>query len=225
MKTILMTLFAALLLAAIGLTVACSSDDSDSNNDNIDVEEVVPGTDHSILVAYFSEPLPNDVDAATSASRVHVNGDLYGSVQYVATVIGEATGSDMVRIQTVQPYPGNYDALAAQANQERQNNIYPELATNIENFENYDVIFVGYPIWWYQMPMAMYTFFDTYDFNGKTIIPFSTHGGSGWSGSLGDIAELEPNATIVTGYSISRNNTATSRNGTLDWLREINIIE
>lgn len=225
MKTILMTLFAALLLAAIGLTVACSSDDSDSNNDNIDVEEVVPGTDHSILVAYFSEPLPNDVDAATSASRVHVNGDLYGSVQYVATIIGEATGGDMVRIQTAQPYPGNYDALAAQANQERQNNIYPELATNIENFENYDVIFVGYPIWWYQMPMAMYTFFDTYDFNGKTIIPFSTHGGSGWSGSLGDIAELEPNATIVTGYSISRNNTATSRNGTLDWLREINIIE
>lgn len=225
MKTILMTLFAALLLAAIGLTVACSSDDSNSNNDNIDVEEVVPGTDHSILVAYFSEPLPNDVDAATSASRVHVNGDLYGSVQYVATVIGEATGGDMVRIQTAQPYPGNYDALAAQANQERQNNIYPELATNIENFENYDVIFVGYPIWWYQMPMAMYTFFDTYDFNGKTIIPFSTHGGSGWSGSLGDIAELEPNATIVTGYSISRNNTATSRNGTLDWLREINIIE
>lgn len=225
MKTRLMTLFAALLLAAIGLTVACSSDDSDSNNDNIDVEEVVPGTDHSILVAYFSEPLPNDVDAVTSASRVHVNGDLYGSVQYVATIIGEATGGDMVRIQTVQPYPGNYDALAAQANQERQNNIYPELATNIENFENYDVIFVGYPIWWYQMPMAMYTFFDTYDFNGKTIIPFSTHGGSGWSGSLGDIAELEPNATIVTGYSISRNNTATSRNGTLDWLREINIIE
>lgn len=213
------------LLAAIGLTVACSSDDSDSKNDNIDVEEVVPGTDHSILVAYFSEPLPNDVDAATSASRVHVNGDLYGSVQYVATIIGEATGGDMVRIQTAQPYPGNYDALAAQANQERQNNIYPELATNIENFENYDVIFVGYPIWWYQMPMAMYTFFDTYDFNGKTIIPFSTHGGSGWSGSLGDIAELEPNATIVTGYSISRNNTATSRNGTLDWLREINIIE
>lgn len=213
------------LLAAIGLTVACSGDDSDSNNDNIDVEEVVPGTDHSILVAYFSEPLPNDVDAATSASRVHVNGDLYGSVQYVATVIGEATGGDMVRIQTAQPYPGNYDALAAQANQERQNNIYPELATNIENFENYDVIFVGYPIWWYQMPMAMYSFFDNYDFSGKTIIPFSTHGGSGWSGSLGDIAELEPNATMVTGYSISRNNTATSRNGTLDWLRSISIIE
>ncbi|BDI75925.1 flavodoxin [Paraprevotella clara] len=189
------------------------------------MEEVVPGTNHKILIAYFSQPLPNNVDAVTSASRVTVNGELYGSVQYVATIINEATGGDMVRIQTLQPYPENYDDLASQANQERQNNIHPELATNIENFDNYDVVFIGYPIWWYQMPMAMYSFFDKYDFDGKTIIPFSTHGGSGWSGTLEDIAGLEPNATMVNGYSISRNNTATSRDGILNWLQEIGMVE
>lgn len=87
------------------------------------------------------------------------------------------------------------------------------------------MVFVGYPIWWYQMPMAMYSFFDKFDCNGKTLIPFSTHGGSGWSGTLEDIRGLVPNATMVDGYSISRNNTATSRNGILNWLQEIGMTE
>ena len=213
------------LLLVTGLVVACSDDEPNTDNGNTDIEDVVPGTNHKILVAYFSEPLPDGVDAVTSASRVIVNGDLYGSVQYVATVIREATDGDVVRIQTARPYPETFDDLAAQADQERQNNVHPELATEIENFNDYDVIFVGYPIWWYQMPMAIYSFFDKYEFNGKTIIPFSTHGGSGWSGTLTDIAELEPNATIVDGYSISRNNTATSRNGILSWLSEIGMRE
>ena len=214
----------ALLSVAVCFMTACSNDESNTDGEGQDVEEVVPGTNHKILIAYFSELLSDGVDAVSSASRIIVNGDLYGSVQYVATVIGEATGGDMVRIQTTQPYPGNFDDLADQTDQERQNNIHPEIATNIEDFNDYDTIFVGYPIWWYQLPMAMYSFFDKYDFNGKTIIPFSTHGGSGWSGTLESIAELEPGATMVNGYSISRNNAATSHDGILDWLRTINII-
>lgn len=214
-----------LLSVAVCLVAACSDNEQDGSDGNQDMEEVVPGTNHKILVAYFSEPLPDGVDAVSSASRVIVNGDLYGSVQYVATIIGETTGGDMVHIQTAQPYPDNFDDLANRADQERQNDIHPEIATNIENFDNYDVIFVGYPIWWYQMPMAMYSFFDKYDFNGKTIIPFSTHGGSGWSGTLEDIAELEPDATMVNGYSISRSNTATSHDGILDWLQKIGMTE
>ena len=213
----------ALLSVAVCFAAACSDDEP--NNGNTDIEGVVPGTNHKILIAYFSQPLPNNVDAATSASRVIVDGDFYGSVQYVATVIGEATGGDMVRIQTAQAYPENFDDLADRADQERQNNIHPEISTNIENFDDYDVVFIGYPIWWYQMPMAMYTFFDKFDCNGKTIIPFSTHGGSGWSGTLEDIRGLVSNTTMVDGHSISRNNTATSRTGILNWLREIGITE
>ena len=102
----------ATLLFASSVIVACSDDDPNDEGGNTDMEEVVPGINHKILIAYFSEPLPDGVDAVTSASRVIVDGDLYGSVQYVATVIGEATGGDMVRIQTAQPYPGNFDDLA-----------------------------------------------------------------------------------------------------------------
>ena len=211
------------LLCASLVFASCNGDDNDINTST---EEVVPGENHHILVAYFSEPLPdNGVDAATSASRLIVNGDLYGSVEYMATVIGEATGGDMVRIQTATPYPEDYSSLADQANQERQNGVHPALATNIENFADYDVIFVGYPIWWYQMPMAMYSFFDAYDFSGKTIVPFSSHGGSGWSGTVDDIAGMEPGATMVNGYSISRNSVAGSEEGIREWLQSIGMLE
>ena len=216
------TLFA--LICPSLMSFSCG--DSEDNTINVPVEDVVPGTNHRILVAYFSEPLPdNGVDATTSASRLVVNGDLYGSVQYMATIIGEETGGDMVRIQTTTPYPQDYTTLANQANQERQNDVHPELATSIENFDDYDVVFVGYPIWWYQMPMAMYSFFDEYDFAGKVIVPFSSHGGSGWSGTMDDIAGMEPQATMVNGYSISRNNVAGAADGIRQWLQQIGIVE
>ena len=143
---------AVLLCAALSLA-ACSDDDDTAQ---VPGEGVVEGTDHNILIAYFSEPLPdNGVDAATSASRLVVNGDVYGSVEYMAGVIAGATGGDMVRIQTAEPYPQSYGELADRANTERLDDIRPELATRIDNFDDYDVVFVGYPIWWYQMPMAM----------------------------------------------------------------------
>lgn len=93
------------VLLCAALTFA-SCGDSEDNTINVPTEDVVPGENHRILIAYFSEPLPdNGVDAATSASRLIVNGDLYGSVQYMASVIGEATKGDMIRIQTATPYP------------------------------------------------------------------------------------------------------------------------
>ena len=216
-----------LFLAALACTTmalgACS--DNDDNDAASATEDVVPGTNHKVLIAYFSEPLPDGTDVNTSASRVVAGNRLYGSVEYMATVIGEATGGDMVRIQTETPYPGNFDDLAAQADNERQNGIHPTLSTSIEGFDNYDVVFVGYPVWWYQMPMPMYSFFDRYDFSGKNIIPFSSHGGSGWSGTIADIAGLEPEATMVDGFSTSRSNVASSAEEIHNWLRDINIIE
>ena len=77
--------------------------------------------------------------------------------------------------------------------------------------EDYDTIFVGYPIWWYDMPQLMYSFFSEYDLSEKTIIPFNSHGGSGFSGSVAEIAELEPDATVRTdGLTLSRNVVADS---------------
>ena len=214
-----------LMVSAVAASsfVACSSD-NDGNSVPAGTEGVVPGKNHKVLVAYFSEPLPDGTDANTSASRLVVNGKVSGNVEYLAQLIQQNTGADMVRIQTSTPYPANYETLAAQANQERQNNVHPQLATDIKDFDDYDVVFVGYPIWWYQMPMPMYSFFDKYDFKGKTLIPFSSHGGSGWSGSLDVIKNLEPEATMVTGFSVSRTQAASSSDNVRSWLERIGMI-
>ena len=220
--------YTLLLLCSIllPLVAASCSDEENGNSDITDINDFVDGDNHNILVVYFSEPLPdNGVDAVTSASRVTVDGDVYGSVQYMATVIAETTGADLARIRTVIPYAENFDELAERADYERQNDVRPEITVPIDDFNSYDVIFVGYPIWWYQMPMALYTFFDEYDFTDKTIIPFSSHGGSSWSGTREDIAELEPGATMVDGYSISRNSVAGSADGICEWLGRIGMSE
>jgi len=215
------------LLAGLATMAFASCDNGRDADDRIpDIGDFVEGENHNILVAYFSEPLPESgADAVTSASRVTVDGEVYGSVQYMATVIADATGGDMTRIRTVEPYADNYDDLAERANQERQNGIHPEITVAIDDFDGYDIIFIGYPIWWYQMPMALYSFFDEYDFTGKTIIPFSSHGGSSWSGTPDDIAGLEPGATMVEGYSISRSNVSGSADGIRQWLQRIGMTE
>lgn len=93
----------------------------------------------------------------------------------------------------------------------------------IENFDQYDTVFVGYPIWWGDMPMILYTFFDSYDFSGKTLIPFGTHGGSGWAGTPAKIAQLEPNATILDGLSISRNVIEDTHDQIVEWAQKLDI--
>lgn len=175
-----------------------------------------------ILIAYLSYPLPDGVDANASASRVIVNGELYGSVEYMAKVIQKNTNADMFEIQPLESYGDDFNSVADRALEEQENNILPELSAHIENLDEYDTIFVGYPIWWYDMPQMMYSFFDEYDFTGKTIIPFSSHGGSGFSGSVQEIAELEPNASVSTdGLTISRTVMANSENTIVNWLETL----
>ena len=90
-------------------------------------------------------------------------------------------------------------------------------------FDDYDVVFVGYPIWWSDMPQILYTFFDTYDFSGKTIIPFSTHGGSSFAGTPRTIAALEPDAVMLDGLTISRDNIQDARQEIIDWVDGLNL--
>lgn len=175
--------------------------------------------DAKVLVAYFTMPETDGVDASSGASRVVSNGRLYGNTEYVAAIISEATGGDMFAIRTVRSYPGGHKELVDAAKREAENVTHPQLATHIENLKDYDVVFVGYPNWWYDMPMPLYTFFDEYDFSGKTIIPFCTHGGSRFSKSVRTITELEPKATVIQGPAISRDDVAGAKDYVLNWLK------
>ncbi|MDD3137417.1 MAG: flavodoxin [Lachnospiraceae bacterium] len=166
----------------------------------------------SVLVVYFS--LPDDVDDST----VQIDGETVGNTQYMASVIQDQTGADMLRIEAKTPYTTDHEDLVDIASDEKADNARPEIASEITNLDQYDTVFVGYPIWWSDMPMIMYTLFDTYDFSGKTVIPFSTHGGSGFAGTPSTIAQLEPNATMKEGLSISRDDIQDGKEDIITWL-------
>ena len=145
-----------------------------------------------------------------------------GNTQKLAKLISDRVGGDFVRIETVQTYPTEYNELADFAKNERDNNIKPELKDLGINIDDYDTIFIGYPIWWYQMPMPMYTFFDTYDFDGKTIVPFNTHEGSGDGGTYDDIKNLEPNSKVLEGLPIRGGDMTSDQSSKVDnWLKEL----
>ncbi len=215
MKRVLSILLAGTLmttLAACGSTASSESSvteipetvaSSDSST-NIVEQSAVEELSEKILIVYFSPSNSDTVDAITSATpRV---GDT-GAVEYLAQMIGNSIGADTAKIVPNTAYPTDYEETADQAKAEQDNDERPTFTLDV-NPEDYDVIFVGYPIWWYGLPMIMETFFDTYDFSGKTIVPFNTHAGSGDGGTYSDIADLEPDATVLDGLAVSGNGAA-----------------
>ena len=178
----------------------------------------------NILIAYFSVPETDGVDTVAGASRVVVDGEVLGNCQYVAQLIQEQTGGDLFRIETVQEYPGSHDPLLEYAYTEKAEGARPELASQIENPDSYDVIFLGYPNWNADLPMPLYTFLEQNDFSGKTIIPFTTHGGSGLSRTVQTIQELQPDATVVEdGLSISRNSVPDAEGAVTEWISGLDV--
>ena len=148
------------------------------------------------------------MDAVASASYSTVNGEAVGCLRAIADMIQQNTGGDLFSIRTSVVYPTDGGELIDYAAQEQDENARPELTSHIENLDQYDTIFVGYPNWWADLPMAVYSFFDEYDFSGKTIIPFNVHNGSRFSRTIETIQELEPNATVIEDGLPSANRTS-----------------
>lgn len=180
-----------------------------------------------ILIAYFTMPEdvdPSGADAIARASIVVQEGEIMGNVEYMASVIQNTIGGDLFQIQTVQQYPLDHDTLVDQAVEEQDADARPELSTHIENLDQYDTILLGYPNWWGDMPQALYTFLEEYDFSGKTIIPFCPHGGSGFARTESTIAALQPNATVrEDGLTISRNDVAGSAEQVAAWAESLGL--
>lgn len=181
-----------------------------------------------ILVAYFSygenTDLPDDVDVSASASIQLLDGKITGNTGLVADYIAKATGADTFSIITKEKYPSSYDETIDVGQAEKNNNVKPEIANHIENFDDYDIAFVGFPNWWYGMPMVMQSFFDEYDFSGKTIIPFCTSGGSAFSDAISEMKSLEPNAVVVEdGLHIGASSAGSAENQVKDWIDGLNL--
>lgn len=160
------------------------------------------GADRNILIAYFSRT---------------------GNTETVANMIAEETRGTLFAIVPETPYPEEYSACTTVAQQEQNDNARPALATHVENMDEYEVIFVGYPIWWGTMPMMLFTFLEEYDFNGKTIVPFCTSGGTGLGRSVSDIRTLCPDATVADGFTVSGSSAATAQDRVADWIAGLNL--
>lgn len=152
-------------------------------------------SDSSVLVAYFSwadnAVLAEEVDAVTSPSVIPP-----GNVQKLAGWVQEETGGDLFPIRVVEPYPSDWDACLDRANQERGEGARPALQEQVENLNQYDVVFLGYPNWWYGVPMALLTFLEENDLSGKNVYLFCAHGTGGLARSVEIITEAAPAANI-----------------------------
>jgi len=156
------------------------------------VSGATPSTGGKILVAYFSR----------AGENYNVGTVSEGNTAKLAREIALQTGGDLFEIVPETAYPVSYDAMLTVATRERTNNECPAIKNRIENFAQYDTVFLGYPIWWGDLPMILHTFMESYDFTGKTVIPFNTHEGSGQSGTQKTIADKLTGATVLQGLAM-----------------------
>lgn len=193
--------------------------------ENTEPESTIPAEssepDTNILVAYFSwaenAVLAEDVDAVTSPSVIAP-----GNVQQLAMWVQEETGGDIFSIQVTDPYSSDWDECLERANQERGENARPELAENVENLENYDVVFLGYPNWWYGVPMALLSFLDNNTLSGKQVYLFCSHGTGGLANSVEIITEAVPDAEISDNiFDCYEEEAAGSEDAIIEWVNEL----
>lgn len=168
------------------------------------------------LIAYFSliDIVPEGADAVTHATPS------IGNTESAAMEIQSQVGGELFAIQTVESYPVSHQEASAIAEEEMRSDARPELSTHVENMDEYDIVYIGYPIWWYIEPMAIRTFLEEYDFSGKTVIPFATSLGASIEESVDNIASLAEGATVLDGVTI-RTGQEDQSEDISEWLTDI----
>ena len=192
MRTLLTILMTTMML----LLTACGGGNAQTGADTSAQKE--PQTtssarsDQRVLVAYFSRADENTGGVGYIEK---------GNTKILAEMIAERTHGDIFEIKTVKPYPKEYRPATEAAKQEKEENARPEIVGELPDLSKYDVVFLGYPIWWSDMPMPVYTFLDRENFAGKIILPFCTHEGSGLSDTQRSIADVTK-ADVREGFAL-----------------------
>ncbi len=202
-KRMLLLLMAA---AAVGLMGCGSTPASSPRQDaaaSSQAAQVQPGpTGHKTLIVYFSYT---------------------GHTRTLAQHIHELIGGDIVELQVRTPYPDDYQTVVAQGKREVEEGVKPELTTKIDNFEQYDTVLIGTPIWWYHMSPAVASFMSQHDFSGKTVVPFCTHGG--YEGTcIQDMMNAAPGAVIGPSFSVNGNEVNESGTRIRTWLQKADLL-
>lgn len=233
-------LLSVLMTLTIMLSLAACGSGKDSEGSSPDKQEQPGELSSDVQEPEQSDELPSDVQEeqpdepsaegdGPEGKALVVYFSATGNTKAVAETLAGLQGADLYEIVPEQPYTDedlNYNDRNTRATAEQNDpDARPAIQGSITDFEQYDVVYVGYPIWWGDMPRILYTFFDTYDFGGKTIAPFCTSGSSGLSGTPGTIAGLEEGAVVLDGLPISGSAADSAENSILEWLDSIGLAE
>ena len=209
-----------LIIVSVFLITGCDNKkvDSESENKANDIlntkQEENTNNDGKVLVVYFSK----------TGGNYNVGTVNVGNTAMMASYIKEYLNADSFEIVPVKKYSDNYKESTEEAKKEQNENARPEIKNKLENINDYETIFIGYPIWWGDMPQILYTFIEEYDLSGKTIIPFNTHEGSGSAGTYNTLkdklktSKFNTNGLAITG---SKARTDEGKEETIKWLKEL----
>ncbi|MBQ3464175.1 MAG: flavodoxin [Clostridia bacterium] len=208
-----------IIISMLGILAGCGTNKAE--NDAEKPAETVTATDaptenmadgSDAIVVYFSR----------AGEQYKVGNIDTGNTAVVAEMIAEKTGADIFEITPADDnYPmDSYDDLIDYAKQEQNDNARPKIDGDVENFEQYSTVFLGYPIWWGDLPMIVYTFLENYDFEDKTILPFCTHEGSGNAGTKSKIEKAIPSAIVEDVLAIRGEEAQKQQDSTRDKVNE-----
>ena len=232
MLSVLLSMVLVLSLAACGSRNTQPAEDGTAGSTaaesaSVSAETVLqeePSASETAGTAEESETTAGTEDTSEDAGSIIVTYFSWsGNTAQMAQLIQEETGADLFEIEPAVPYTDYYDTLLDVAQQEQSDNARPEIAGQVENWDSYDVVFVGYPDWWGDAPMIIYTFLESYDWTGKTLVPFSTSGGSGFGRSLDKLSDSAPGAEILEGLHVSGSSVDGAGEEIASWIDGLNL--
>ena len=228
-KIFSLTLCTALLFSLAACSDEAPSSSEGSSSEPLSQQPSEAASESSEAAAEPSETSAESQETAEPSEAVEITdpetgGTLIayfswsGNTETMAGLIQEETGGDLFEITPAASYTDDYNELLDIARQEQDENARPELASQVENWESYDTVFVGYPDWWSDAPMVVYTFLESYDWTGKTLIPFCTSGGSGFGRSLDRLGTSAPGASILEGLHVQGDDVGNSADEISEWI-------
>lgn len=212
-----------LAMMLMGTLIAASTAGCGTSEDGSDSEHVQEQAQSGDTQDNSQSTSGDEQSGENSENAIIIYFSWLGNTEAVAQEIQNQTGADIFKIEPQEPYTDDYDELLDIAQNEQQEEARPAIAETVGNIEDYDTVYFGYPNWWGDMPMIMYSFLDDYDLSGKVIAPFVTSGGSGFSGTLDTIQEMEPQAEVTEGLSLGSGEADDSADAVSQWLGEIGL--
>lgn len=210
----------ALCLVALMLFSTCSRTADSSSPTEAETKSAKAATEQATEADIAATSAGSEeTEAETVNTTLVVYFSHTGTTKGVAEYLHGIVGGDIIELEPVNAYPEGYSDALDPAKREQNENARPTIKTTVENFDSYDTIYMGYPIWWGTVPMMMFTFMESYDFSGKTVVPFATSGGTGVDQSISDIRETIPKATVKDGLLVRSNDEI------LPWLQGLGLHE